>query len=463
MLNAQQQKTTTVETLEEALKVASTCRVVDYSFFEGSHKERQRQKELFLGDEIEVPQYDYPYLKNPEQTAEKIKQSLKIITENINVLGWDLAELYLASLIFNLKRTQLVGAAVNINNAELSEAQREKAAFEFNELNSQLFGDINSREFFGIIGTEYRRAKEYVPKTELAAEIQQDVLWALDFAKNHTVAEHEIDPELIKQYRPKVLAMYRTILQTVPADKVFDAKECVEIMNKALEVGGLAEYGWKAVIDSKKTSPSTQGAQFRIYIPSDTVRTTEQLRGLILHEQEVHARRFQNGSHFTQLPLLGTGTAEYLSVEEGLGTVMALLAAPKETSPIERARARYIHVGLAKGIGSKPRDARQVFEITWRLKVLQNCPDGNIAEEDITDARESSYAHIENIFRGTDCKRPGVVYAKAKVYHEGLLKTAKHLTAIQGDSAAFVRMFLGKYNHTDPTETEHIMRIIKPA
>jgi hypothetical protein len=150
-----------------------------------------------------------------------------------------------------------------------------------------------------------------------------------------------------------------------------------------------------------------------------------------------------------------------LPVEEGLGTVMALLAAPKELSPIERARTRYIHVGLALGTGSQPRDARQVFEIIWRILALQQNPEGTITNEAVVAAKEGAYTHIENIFRGTDCKMKGVAYIKAKVYYEGLLKNVKYLTDIQGDNAAFVRMFLGKYNHTDTTETEHIMRIIK--
>lgn len=425
-----------------------------------------REKDLFLRDAVAVPDFDYPHLlelDELEHSIELIKQALKLITENITTLGWDKAELHLASLIFNLKRAQLVFAAAQMNVSEVTSGVHAKAALEFEELNSQLYGDMNERAFFGILKTEYERAKAYVPKTDVASEIKADILWALDFVKDHTNEERLIDQALIKSYRPKVLAMYRSILQAVPSGRVFKSNECVEIMNETLRVGGLADYGWKAVIDSKKTSPSTQGAEKRIYIPSDTERSTEQLRGLILHEQEVHARRFQNGSHFSQLPLLSSGTAEYLPVEEGLGTFMALLAAPKETSPIERARTRYIHVGLALGTGSEPRDARQVFEITWRLRALQDNPNGIITDDAVAIAREDTYTHIENIFRGTDCSVPGVVYTKAKVYYEGLLKTAKHLSAIEGDSAAFVRMFLGKYNHTDATETAHIMRIIKPA
>lgn len=464
MLTAlEQTKPTKIISLDQALAVASNCRIVDYVHFEGSHKRRTAEKELFLSDKIAVPNFDYPHLlelDDLEQTIEQIKTALKIITENINVIGWDMAELYLASLIFNLKRAQLVTAAAQMNANEVDSSLHTKAALEFKELNSQLYGDIKESAFFGIMKTEYQRAKHYEPKNDAANEIKEDILWALDFVKARTNEERLIDSELIAAYRPKVLSMYRSILKTVPGNSVFNAKECVDIMNETLKVGGLADYGWRAVIDSKKTSPSTQAMSKRIYLPSDTERTTEQLRGLILHEQEVHARRYQNGSHFEQLPLLASGTAEYLPVEEGLGTFMALLAAPREVSPIERARTRYIHVGLALGVGSDPKDARQVFEITWRILALQQNPDGFISEQAIAEAREQTYVHIENIFRGTDCSIPGVVYSKAKVYYEGLLKTAKHLSSIQGDNAAFVRMFLGKYNHADATETAHIMRII---
>jgi hypothetical protein len=350
-----------------------------------------------------------------------------------------------------------------MNSAEPKSAAHTTAVKEFNELNSELYGDMNEPAFFGVMKTEYERAKHYEPKTDAAIEIKEDILWALDFAKHHTNGERVISHDVIKTYRPKVLRMYKNILKTVPEDSIFNAHECAEIMNKTLEVSGLADYGWRTVVDSRKTSPSTQGESKRIYLPADTERTTEQLRGLILHEQEVHARRYQNGSHFTQFSPLASGTAEYLPVEEGLGTIMALLAAPDESSPIDRARTRYMHVGLALGTGSEPRDARQVFEITWRILALQQNPDGMISDEAIQEAREQTYIHIENIFRGTDCTTPGVVYTKAKVYYEGLLKAAKYLMSIKGDSAGFVRMFLGKYDHTDTTETAHIMRIIKSA
>lgn len=460
----EQTKPAKITTLDQALAAAANCRVVDYAKFEGTHEHRLREKELFLSDKSYVPQFDYPHLlelSGIEDAIAVIQQSLKVINENIPVIGWDKAELYIASLIYNLKRAQLITAAARMNANEPDSAAHKHAAIEFKELNCELYGDMNESAFFSILKTELERAERYVPKTDIANEIKEDILWALSFAKHHTSEEKLLPQELVEAYRPKVLSMYKSILKTVPKDSVFNAHECAEIMNSTLADSGLADYGWRAIVDSRKTSPSTQGPRKRIYLPADTHRTTEQLRGLILHEQEVHARRYQNGAHFTQLPLLANGTAEYLPVEEGLGTIMALLAAPKELSPIDRARTRYIHVGLALGTGSEPRDARQVFEITWRILALQQNPDGNITDEAVAEAKEKTYTYIENIFRGTDCSLKGVVYTKAKVYYEGLLKTVKHLTAIQDDNAAFVRMFLGKYNHTDATETEHIMRIIK--
>lgn len=467
MLSAlEQTKPTKIISLEQALAAASSCRVVDYAKFEGTHARRTYEKEQFLADKKYVPEFDYPHLlelSKIESSIEIIKQSLKIINENIEVIGWDAAELYIASLIFNLKRAQLIQASAMMNANEVESPAHSKAIKDFKELSSELYGDMNESAFFGIMRTEYERAKQYVSKNEIANEIKEDIIWALDFAKAHTNEERVLSPEFIKTYRPKVLRMYKNILKTVPENSIFNAHECAEIINKTLQVSGLADYGWRSVVDSRKASPATQGETRRIYLPADTERTTEQLRGLILHEQEVHARRYQNGSHFTQFPLLSSGTAEYLPVEEGLGTIMALLAAPDEASPVERARTRYMHVGLALGTGSKPRDARQVFEITWRILALQQNPDGRINDEAIREAKEQAYVHIENIFRGTDCSTPGVVYPKAKVYYEGLLKTSRYLLAIKGDSAAFVRMFLGKYDHTDITETAHIMRIIKTA
>ncbi len=451
-----------INSIDEALRIAALCNVSDYTFFEGSHQKRAQERDHFLSGKKYVPEYDYPRLFELDKLINNEKQlikSLEIISDNIELIGWDKAELYLASIIMNLKRSQLVMAAAEMNAAEVGSPWRDSALKKFKELNSELYGDINKSYFFGILNTELEIVKNYRPKNHRETEIVEFLKHELRFIKKG-YKEHAIITESDKdKYLKNINELYGSILNVVPEGKKFNAIQCAEIMNKTLVFAGFSE-DWKVVIDSKKSSPSTLGSKKRIYLPKDTQRTSDQIKGLILHEQEVHARRYFNGVQFPELSLLATGTAEYLPVEEGLGTIMALLAAPNETSPLERARQRYIHIGLALGVDGYKRDARQVFEITWRLHVLNTCHHKEITKNDESQSKKDVYSHIENIFRGTDCFTPGIVYTKAKVYYEGLVKNSKYLAQIKDDKAAFIRMFLGKYNHTDTTETKRIMRII---
>ncbi len=69
--------------------------------------------------------------------------------------------------------------------------------------------------------------------------------------------------------------------------------------------------------------------------------------------------------------------------------------------------------------------------------------------------------HIENAFRGTSFTAPGVIYCKLKVYYEGLLKNARYFSDNQDDlQQAFTTAMIGKFDHTDPSETALVKRLI---
>lgn len=44
---------------------------------------------------------------------------------------------------------------------------------------------------------------------------------------------------------------------------------------------------------------------------------------------------------------------------------------------------------------------------------------------EIEEAKSTTTAHIENIFRGTDYALPGKIYAKAKIYLDGIVEAVK--------------------------------------
>jgi hypothetical protein len=128
--------------------------------------------------------------------------------------------------------------------------------------------------------------------------------------------------------------------------------------------------------------------------------------------------------------------------EEGLGILMeCVVSNTSKGVAIKRAEDRYLHYGLAKGMGGKPRNARQVFEITWRLEALQLSKDGIVKPAIEAEAKLSVQAHIDNLFRGTDHKLPGVHYGRAKLYLEGIAVVADYARA-HGTEAGWLQRAL---------------------
>ena len=207
-------------------------------------------------------------------------------------------------------------------------------------------------------------------------------------------------------------------------------------------------------MDENKKAPSTSSENKSISLPISTTRNAAQLRALIVHEVGVHAERAQNGEE-TGLKILKSGTANYAAVEEGLGVLMECLISGSTDNPAyHRARDRYITAGLALGEdGGGARDARQTYEILWRIIASRRNEKGIITNEIIEHAKEDAYDHVENAFRGTNFAMPGMIYSKLKIYREGLIQNIKYFSDnIDDVTSALNRAMIGKYDHTNETE-----------
>jgi hypothetical protein len=57
---------------------------------------------------------------------------------------------------------------------------------------------------------------------------------------------------------------------------------------------------------------------------------------------------------------------------------------------------------------------------------------------------------------------PGVIYAKLKIYYEGIRKNAQYFAGRSGTlEEAFEEVMIGKYNHTDPRERKSVLRLLE--
>ncbi len=330
-------------------------------------------------------------------------------------------------------------------------------------LNRELYGDIDSELFGSMMSTEKTCAESFIPTNDRARQVQSELL---DYMKQHEFSGLEVpllSTEEMRRLHEEIINRYGEVLAEVPdtpSDLFYDASQCVEIFNKCLQKSGLAEKGWKCVLDNKRSVPATNTGNKTIFLPSNTHRNADQLRRLYIHEGEVHARRGQNGEE-TGVVLLKGGTANYTDVEEGAGVVMeCILAGNLDNESFQRARDRYIVAGLALGADGTPKDGRATFELTWRMLALRYAKDGAIDVDVESKAKQQALVHDDNAFRGTNFAMPGIIYSKLKVYYEGLAKNAQYLHSnIDNIQQAIDNMMIGKYDHTDPRESQLIMKL----
>jgi len=440
---------------------------VDYTSFEDDLTRRTVERDAFINNLKYTPDYKYPqlsFLIDDKEISTKKTQIYEAVLEleaSKKYSNSDIAEteLYARFHEEQLKKILLVEAARELSNP-ISTSSVDVNRDSFARLNEVLYGKFDTARYLGMVATEKDRLTDFNPKSELALTIKSkldSLLGRIDVGD--CKEEALLDETSLSKLHNYVTNRYADILGVVPntSDDVFyNVTQCAEIINKALEAGDVAKHGWVAVENPAKSNPATNQTHLSIYLPSNTRRTAADLRRLIIHEQEVHIRRAQNGWESGHKPLR-VGTADYADAEEGLGVLLECAVEGNfNNQSFDRSRNRYITAGLALGADGKPRDAREVYEILWRMTAVQEAGDsGDINEIDTIKAKDKAYTYVENAYRGTQFWMKGVIYTKLKVYYEGLAKNADFFKKnIDNLDAAFKDIFIGKYDHTDPTETE---------
>lgn len=447
----------------------------EYTRFEDDARVRAATKRDFVAGIISAPKYKYPKLDkliNSEDNGEfilsKEEETQDAITDlevhrqsgNLSPLE---CKLYVDFYEHRLKKIMLVEAASRMRHASSPRTQQ-AAKRKFMTLNQKLYGLMDEELFNKMMATERRRVENFTPKNNRAYAVKQS-LEAYFIVHSYIGNEKPLlDPAIIHKLQKLITARSRKVLLSVPPTNdnvVYGVRQCQQILQAALNAGGLAAKGWIIRIDAAKSNPATNVDERVIYIPSDTRRTASQLRRLIIHEQEVHARRGQNGKD-SGIPMLERGTIKYGNVEEGLGVLLeCVLEGNLDNQSYFRARDRYLTAGVALGVDGNPKDGRATFGLMWRLLALRMSRNGVIDTADEQEAKTMAMLHTENAFRGTNFAMPGIIYTKLKIYYEGLIKNAEYFTTHSGNVAkALDQALQGKYNHVDPREARLVRQLV---
>lgn len=448
----------------------------DFQHFESNVDERAAAQQAFIdgrtyGVDIRYPSLDFLYdeIKGDGDTVQEKKQRLYQALYDLNESGTlghvsePIRELWKGFHLNRLKKIMLVEAARRVLYPGTS-ADEEVAREEYMFFNGEVFGEMDQPMFEGIMHTEQERVRTFSPKDDRAAAIKRNLEGYFNLHAFEAVEQPLMDPEALARLGGVLNERYGDVLGAVPDtpdDHYYDAEECADIMRQALEAGDLGQRGWTAEINSKKSGVAVNVDKKKIFLPGNTRRNAAELRRLIVHEQEVHARRGQNGED-TGVPILKNGTADYADIEEGLGVLFeCAIAGSVDNASYHRARDRYIVAGLALGTDGEPKDGRIVFELTWRLLAVRNSKDGAVSEEDETKAKKQALVHVENAFRSTHYDKPGIIYSKLKIYLEGLKKNADYFAGQVDLNGAIDGAMMGKYDHTSHQETALVKTIVE--
>jgi hypothetical protein len=466
------------EDLETYKKVKNSF--IDYVRFEDTDSERRSEaKRRFMDDIDYVPVYAYPRLDALKDEADLVTKKTNVYNAVLEIevarsaaelVGDDVraAELMLYRSFHDLRlrKIELVQGAQMLHNAQTSVSQ-EVARSAYANLNAEVYGEMNQDLYTSVLSDFVHKADTFLPQDAIARRVVEGLKRPLaHIHRSELKGEVLLSDETMDTIHNTTLKRYANVLSAVPDsedDVYYDAEQCVEIINKALQLGNLAGVGWKCVIQKSRTNPSTNGETRAINLPSTTRRNAAELRRLIVHEQEVHARRAENGRS-SGSAILQSGTADYADVEEGLGVILECAVAGNLANPsFDRAKERYMVAGLIEGRdGSKPRDAREVYELMWRLIAVSDSKDGTMSAEAVLGAKNKAMSHIDNAFRSTDFWQKGVYYTKLKVYYEGLVKNVQYLKENASDiEGALERAMVGKVNHTDENEMLLVGTVIR--
>jgi hypothetical protein len=107
-------------------------------------------------------------------------------------------------------------------------------------------------------------------------------------------------------------------------------------------------------------------------------------------------------------------------------------------------------VGLCLGIDGQPRDFRQVYDILEKYYLFRNLVSKKTLEEAENKAQTSAWNRTVRIFRGSDCKTPGVCLTKDTIYRDGNIGV---WDVIGKNPDEMLRFNVGKY---DPSNSRHL-------
>jgi len=431
---------------------------------------RSKTKKEFLAGEVNNPDLFYPVLEKPEIVEQLGNMETTVLDLMKDSLRLDYDGDRELALYDNLRLRYLEVAMLQISHRMATErllSPEEKAELSdmFNLANEEVYGYMQPERFNGLAHDVLGNAVTALKDDELPKDVREAAEYLITNSRLATDAPVklpvEVDSQTLAGLRDMVVEMNADILETIPdkpEGEKYTIEELVYIFEHAHATRGT---GWQVITQTGKRNIDTRQSEKITYIGEDRPLTyATGVAKILLHENGVHVERRRQGDLLSDPLLSGTGLAGYLDSEEGLATILEQIYEGKTR---ESGVQYYLTLGWARGLDGKPRDFRDVYELEWRRRVIQQYKT-NPDALDIEKIKDLTYNTCERIFRGTPCDIPGMVYTKDQAYFVGNQKIWEYLDGImdlpeEDRKQEFAKLFAAKF---DPTNELH-RRIVDKA
>ena len=376
----------------------------------------EEERDLFLSNDIENPQFLYKKNKQAKNSNEDIKELLaKIQKQEKDAVVLELYERKLEKLL---------------HRSALLQAMNEGDNGGFYKSSVELYGKPKKRYFSYVAKQITALCKAHLDTDPVVAKRLKRIVSKID--------QHEVD--ISSDILPPVVTTGK------PVGSVEEVKRIFQNTLDRLELND-----WTLTVDTESVRSRFSVAPISkvVHIPNQAQLllrpgklTDIQIEALAEHEIGVHARRADEGAR-SPLKLLQIGLDSYLPGEEGVaGYAQQQIEGADEFYGFDK----YFAACLAVGMDGTKRDFRAVFSIMTDYYTLKHADED---EADVVPFR-AAWNVCVNIFRGTTGKTAGAIFTKDIVYLEGNVGIW-HL--ISDKPHIFESLFLGKY---DPLLSRHV-------
>lgn len=232
--------------------------------------------------------------------------------------------------------------------------------------------------------------------------------------------------------------------------------------------------GVSVTFDPEAQALSWNSAELAVVVGGkrSPIKSAEEMFAKVLHEFGVHGQRAINGFK-TDLPVLGSGLftdtprADYLTFEEGLATMLEAAVKNEKTNWTPANMGLYLNIALAEA----GHDFREVYELSWRYRVLFGAKNGEkLSVEQIDKQKSLAYDAAVRVFRGTPTDLtsinpsvPPLTYNKDLAYLNGRVDVMNYFRQVWqgGDATKLDELFTAKFDPTIPEQAEIVRQFTK--